>query len=559
MEKIWLDSYPDGVPAEIDVNEFASLKDIIEKSCARFADLPAYSNMGRTMSFAEIDQQSRYFGAWLQKAAGFEKGDRVAVMMPNLLQYPIAVFGILRAGMTVVNTNPMYTRRELRHQLTDSGARAIVILENFASTLEKVLDEVPVEKVITTQVGDMLPFPKGALINFAVKKVRKMVPAFDIPDTVPFKRCISDGKWQALDEVDLNHDDLAFLQYTGGTTGVAKGAMLTHGNLVANLQQSSAWLAPVTDVGKERIITALPLYHIFSLTANCLVFMKIGGENILITNPTDFDGFVKELARQRFTCFTGVNTLFQKLLNTPGFDQVDFTALKMSLGGGMAVQKAVAEHWKSVTGSPLIEAYGLTETSPAACMNPLTQTEYNGSIGLPIPSTTVTIRDDDGKELPLGEVGEICIAGPQVMKGYWNRPEETAKVMTDDGALRTGDLGRMDEKGYTFITDRKKDMILVSGFNVYPNELEGVAVEHPGVLEAAAIGIPDDKTGESIKMFIVRKDVAITEKDIITHCREHLVAYKIPRSVEFRDELPKSNVGKILRRELRDEVVRKSG
>ena len=556
MERIWLNSYPEGTPADIDVGEFASLREIIEKSCVRFADKPAYTNMGVTLTFGELDALSRAFGAYLQNNLELNKGDRVAVMMPNLLQYPIAVFGALRAGMVVVNTNPLYTARELRHQLTDSGARAIVILENFAHVLEEVLADTQVETVITTRIGDMLPAPKRQLINFVVKRIKKMVPAWNIAGTTSFRDVLSQGRWEELAVPELTHDDIAFLQYTGGTTGVAKGAMLTHGNMIANLQQSSAWLGQVTDVGTEKIITALPLYHIFSLTANCLVFMKLGGENILITNPRDFPAFVKELSRHEFTAITGVNTLFNALLNTPGFDQLDFSHLRLTLGGGMAVQRAVAERWQKVTGKALVEAYGLTETSPAACMNPLTG-QYNGAIGLPISSTEVTIRDDDGNEVPLGEIGELCIKGPQVMAGYWNRPEATAETMTDDGALRTGDMGYMNAEGFVFITDRKKDMILVSGFNVYPNELEDVAVSHPGVVEAAAIGVPNPKSGESVKLFVVRSDQSLTEKHVIDHCREHLTGYKVPREVEFRDELPKTNVGKILRRELRDEELAK--
>ncbi|MBT8137707.1 MAG: long-chain-fatty-acid--CoA ligase [Gammaproteobacteria bacterium] len=556
-DKTWLKNYPPGVPAEIDVDEFASLREIIEKSCSRFADLPAYSNMGKTITFAELDQMSRAFAGYLQRNLGLVRGDRVAVMMPNLLQYPVAVFGILRAGMVVVNTNPLYTARELHHQLTDSGAKAIVILENFAATLQGVLPDTAIEKVITTQIGDMLPTPKKQLINFVIKRIKKMVPAWEIADTVSFRSTLAEGRWQELDEPALTHDDLAFLQYTGGTTGVAKGAMLTHGNMVANLQQTAGWLESLTEVGNEKIVTALPLYHIFSLTANCLTFMKLGGENILITNPRDFPAFVKELGRHPFTAITGVNTLFNALLNTPGFDQLDFSTLRLTLGGGMAVQRPVAEHWQKVTGKPLVEAYGLTETSPAACMNPLSSEGFSGSIGLPIPSTIVTIRDDDANEVPQGEIGELCIEGPQVMAGYWNRPDETAKTMTPDGALRTGDMGYIDAQGFVYITDRKKDMILVSGFNVYPNELEDVAAGHPGVLEAAAVGVPNPKSGESVKMFIVRSDPALTEKEVIDYCREHLTGYKVPREIEFRDELPKTNVGKILRRELRDEELAK--
>jgi len=552
VEKIWLKEYPVGVPPEIDLNEFASLKDILEKSCQRFADLPAYSNMGVTLRYRDIDRLSRDFGAWLQ-ARGLGKGDRVAIMMPNALQYPVALFGVLRAGLTVVNVNPLYTPRELEHQLIDSGATAIVIIENFAHTLQEVLAKTPVKTVITTELGDLFPFFKRLLVNFVVKHVKKMVPAWGIPAAIPFQQVLSMGARKTLSDVPLNHDDLAFLQYTGGTTGVSKGAMLTHGNMVANLQQASAWLKPFSKPAEETIITALPLYHIFSLTANCLTFMKVGAHNILITNPRDMPGFVKELSKIKFTVITGVNTLFNGLLHTPGFDRLDFSALKISLGGGMAVQRAVAERWKQLTGTPLIEAYGLTETSPAACINPLTLPEYNGSIGLPLPSTELSIRDDEDRERGIGanEVGEICIRGPQVMRGYWQRPEETAQVMTEDGYLRTGDVGYVDERGYVRIVDRKKDMILVSGFNVYPNEIEDVVVQHPGVLEAAAVGVPDEKSGEAVKIVVVRKDPALTAEALITHCREHLTSYKIPRHIEFRAELPKTNVGKILRRMLR--------
>jgi long-chain acyl-CoA synthetase len=552
VEKIWLKEYPAGVPTEIDLNEFASLKDILEKSCQRFADLPAYSNMGVTLRYRDIDRLSRDFGAWLQ-ARGLGKGDRVAIMMPNALQYPVALFGVLRAGMTVVNVNPLYTPRELEHQLIDSGATVIVIIENFAHTLQEVLAKTPVKTVITTELGDLFPFLKRLLVNFVVKHVKKMVPAWEIPGAIPFRRVLSEGAGKTLNDAPLNHDDLAFLQYTGGTTGVSKGAMLTHGNMVANLQQASAWLKPFSKPAEETIITALPLYHIFSLTANCLTFMKVGGHNILITNPRDMPGFVKELGKVKFTVITGVNTLFNGLLHTPGFDRLDFSALKISLGGGMAVQRAVAERWKQLTGTPLIEAYGLTETSPAACINPLTLTEYNGSIGLPLSSTELSIRDDEDRERGIGpdEIGEICLRGPQVMRGYWERPEETAKVMTEDGYLRTGDVGYVDERGYVRIVDRKKDMILVSGFNVYPNEIEDVVVQHPGVLEAAAVGVPDEKSGEAVKIVVVKKDPALTAEALIAHCREHLTSYKVPRQVEFRDELPKTNVGKILRRMLR--------
>ncbi len=552
MEKIWLKEYPAGVPTEIDLNEFASLKDILEKSCQRFADLPAYSNMGVTLRYRDIDRLSRDFGAWLQ-ARGLNKGDRVAIMMPNALQYPVALFGALRAGLTVVNVNPLYTPRELEHQLIDSGATAIVIIENFAHTLQEVLAKTPVKTVITTELGDLFPFPKRLLVNFVVKYVKKMVPAWNIPGAIPFRRVLSEGVRKTLNNVPLNHDDLAFLQYTGGTTGVSKGAMLTHGNMVANLQQASAWLSSVSNPGEETIITALPLYHIFSLTVNSLTFMKAGGHNILITNPRDMPGFVKELGKVKFTAISGVNTLFNGLLHTPGFDRLDFSALKLSVAGGMAAQRAVAERWKQVTGTSLIEGYGLTETSPLASCNPLTLPEYNGSIGLPLPSTELSIRDDEDRERGIGvdEAGEICLRGPQVMRGYWQRPEETAKVMTEDGYLRTGDVGYVDERGYVRIVDRKKDMILVSGFNVYPNEIEDIVVHHPGVLEAAAVGVPDEKSGEAVKIVVVKKDPALTAEALIAHCREHLTSYKVPRHVEFRDELPKTNVGKILRRMLR--------
>lgn len=552
MDKIWLEQYPKGVPAEVDVDQFPSLRDILKRSCTKYRDLPAFTNMGVTLSYGDIDALSRNFGTYLQNTVGLKKGDRVAIMMPNLLQYPIALFGILRSGMVVVNVNPLYTPRELEHQLNDSGAKAIVVLENFASILEKVLNNTPVKTVITTQIGELFPFPKSVIVNFAVKRIKKMVPPWNIPGTTKFKATLTSGKSQQLDEVELTHNDAAFLQYTGGTTGVAKGAELTHGNMVANVQQASAWLAPISEEGTEVVITALPLYHIFSLTVNCLTFMKIGGQSILITNPRDFAGFVNELKKVRFSCFIGVNTLFNALLNTPGFSELDFSRLTLTLGGGMAVQRAVAESWKAATGVPIIEAYGLTETSPGICVNPLTITDYTGSIGVPISSTEVSIQDDDGNELGIGEVGEICARGPQVMRGYWNRPEETAEVISKDGWFRTGDIGRMDEKGYVYIEDRKKDMILVSGFNVYPNEIESVVVAHDGVLEAAAIGIPDARSGEAVKLFVVKRDPELTAERVLEHCRNNLAAYKIPKRIEFRDELPKTNVGKILRRALRD-------
>ena len=487
MDKPWLKSYPTGMPAEIDMKAFSSVRDILEKSCQRFADKPAYSNLGVTLTYRELDRLSRDFAAFLQSMPGLAKGERVAIMMPNLLQYPIALFGVLRAGMTVVNVNPLYTARELEHQLKDSGARAIVVVENFAHTLQQVVDKTSVETVITTRIGDLLPVPKRWIVNYVVKNVKKMVPAWRIDGAIEFRAALRRGAGAPLKEVPLTHDDIAFLQYTGGTTGVAKGAMLTHGNIVANLQQCSSWIGRDLKEGEEVIITALPLYHIFCLTANCLVFMKLGGENVLITNPRDMPGFVKTLAGKPFSILTGVNTLFNGLLNTPGFDQLDFKRVKFSLGGGTAVQRAVAERWQKVTGSRLVEAYGLTETSPAACINPL-NSEFNGTIGLPIPATEVAIMSDDMKRLPVFDgkgpvaacTGEICIRGPQVMKGYWNQEAETAKVLTPDRRLKTGDVGFMDARGYVTITDRKKDMILVSGFNVYPNEIEGVVAMHAG-------------------------------------------------------------------------------
>jgi long-chain acyl-CoA synthetase len=556
-QKPWLKSYPPGVPAEIDASRYASIRDILDESFARFADKPAFTCMDKTLSYRELERHSRDFGSWLQNVARLPAGTRVALMMPNVLQYPVALFGALRAGYIVVNCNPLYTPRELEHQLNDSGAEAIVILENFARTLQQVIGKTKVKHVVTTQLGDMLGFPKSALVNFVVKRVKKMVPEWQIPGTVPFNSALSAGAAGTLAEPPLTHEDIAFLQYTGGTTGVSKGAMLTHGNIVSNLMQTSAWWGVNLREGGETIITALPLYHIFALTGNCLSFMKTGAHNILIVNPRDMKAFVAELAKHPFTCFTGVNTLFNALMNAPGFKELDFSHLKMSLGGGMAVQRAVAERWKEVTGRPLIEAYGLTETSPGACINPFVEgAEYNGTCGLPISSTTVTIRDDDARILPLGETGEICIAGPQVMKGYWNRADETAKVMTADGAFRTGDIGFMNPEGYVKIVDRKKDMILVSGFNVYPNEVEDVVAMMPGVLEVCAVAAADDKSGEVVRVAIVKKDPGLTREDVQAHCKEHLTGYKCPKIVEFWKELPKTNVGKVLRREVKNAPLR---
>ncbi len=551
-DRPWLSSYPEGIGPEVDLDEFSSIVDILESSCERFRSKIAFENMGKSLSYDEIDQLSQAFGAYLIHECKLKKGDRVAIMLPNVLQYPIAIFGALRAGLTVVNTNPMYTARELKHQLCDSGAVAIVVLDNFAATLQQVIAETPVKHVIGTGVGDLLGFPKGPITNFVLKYVRKAIPDYRLEGEVRFRDVLARGARLSLPKTDVQHGDIAFLQYTGGTTGVSKGAMLTHRNLVANMQQSSQWIGKRASVGEEHIITALPLYHIFALTANCLVFMKLGGVNHLITNPRDMPGFVKDLARIPFTCLTGVNTLFNGLLNTPGFAELDFSRFKFSLGGGMAVQRAVAERWKKVTGTTLSEAYGLTETSPAVCMNPLDLPAFNGSIGLPVPGTEVCIQDEEGVLLPTGDVGELCVRGPQVMKGYWQRPEETAKVIDKNGWLHTGDMAKMDEKGFFFIVDRKKDMILVSGFNVYPNEIEDVIATHPGVLEVAAVGVPDEKSGEAVKVVVVKKDPALTAEAVKAHCKESLTGYKQPRYVEFRNELPKSNVGKILRRELRD-------
>ena len=559
MEKIWLKSYPKGVPAEIDVNRYRSLKELFEESFQQHAGSPAYTNMDVTLTYSDLDRLSRCFAAWLQHVAGLRKGDRVALMMPNILQYPVAIAGVLRAGLTVVNCNPLYTPRELEHQLKDSGASVILILENFAHVLQQVIGKTDVRHTLVTSVGEMLGFPKSAIVDFVVRSVRKQVPAYDLPGSLRFRQVLAAARSLDLKPVELNHEDIAFLQYTGGTTGVSKGAILTHGNMVANVVQADAWLSQATQGATDVVITALPLYHIFSLTANCLVFVSSGARNVLITNPRDFPAFIKELKKYRFTYFSGVNTLFNALLNTPGFDQLDFSGLKISLGGGMAVQRAVAERWKQVTGNVLTQAWGLTETSPAACINPLVGEEYNGSIGLPISSTEVSMRDDEGRELGINDVGEICVRGPQVMRGYWNRPDETAKVMFPGGWLRTGDVGRIDARGFVYIEDRKKDMILVSGFNVYPNEVESVAVTHPGVLEAAAVAQPDERSGEVVALFVVKKDANLTAEQLIEHCRKSLTGYKVPKHVHFRNDLPKTNVGKILRRALREELGKAQG
>ncbi|MEO9137099.1 MAG: long-chain-fatty-acid--CoA ligase [Casimicrobiaceae bacterium] len=554
MDRIWLEHYPPGVPAEIDVDEFASVREVFEQSCRAFATRPAFSCMGRMITFADLDALSSTFGAWLQ-GIGCTRGTRVALMMPNILQYPVCIFGTLRAGCAVVNVNPLYTPRELEHQLVDSGAEVIVVVENFAQTLQQVVARTKIRQTVVTSIGEMLAV-KGRIVDLVLRRVQRAIPKWSLPGAIRFTDAMKQGRKLSLARIPIGHDDLAFLQYTGGTTGVAKGAMLLHRNLVANMLQSRAWLRPFLDESRrEVILTPLPLYHIFSLTANCLVFMSIGGENVMITNPRDLTRFIKEMRRYRFTAMTGVNTLFNALLNHPKFCRLDFRSFRLALGGGMAVQEAVAKRWKAVTGVPLVEAYGLTETSPAATINPLDLPAYNGSIGLPISSTDIVLRDDAGNDVVLGQPGEICIKGPQVMAGYWQCPEETAQAMTHDGYFMSGDIGTMDESGYVRIVDRKKDMILVSGFNVYPNEVENVVMMCEGVLECAAIGVPDPKSGEAVKLFVVRKDERLSAGQVMAHCREYLAGYKCPRDIEFRGELPKSNVGKILRRELRDEVA----
>jgi len=557
MEAIWLKNYPPGIPAEVDVHEFASLRDVLLRSCQRFGELPAYSNMGASMTYAELDRASRDFAAYLQKSLGLHKGDRVALMMPNLLQYPVALFGVLRAGLVVVNVNPQYTAPELEHQLKDSGAVAIVVLENFAHTLQEVLETNPALNpvVITTEVGDLFPVVKELLTNFVVKHVKHMVPAWKIGSTIEFNAALRAGHGQDAEDVPLSHDDMAFLQYTGGTTGVAKGAVLTHGNLIANVQQNSAWLARDLVDGKEVFVCPLPLYHVYALTS-CLVFMKMGAHTVLVTNPRDMKAYIHDLKKYPFTIIIGVNTLYRALLDAPEFADVDTRALKLTSAGGMAVQRVVAERWKQRTGVTIIEGYGLTETSPVAIASPLDIEAWTGTIGVPIPSTEAAILDEGGNELAIGEVGEICVRGPQVMPRYWNRPDETEQVFTRDGWFRTGDLGYMDERGYFRITDRKKDMIVVSGFKVFPNQIEDVVALHPGVAEVAAIGAPDEKSGEVVKIVVVKADPALTEQALLAHCRQHLTGYKVPRIVEFRSEpLPKSNLGKILRRELRAAAV----
>jgi long-chain acyl-CoA synthetase len=557
VDRVWLKNYPAGMPTEIDADLFASVPDLLEKIAARFADRPAFHNLGHTISYAELERLSRDFAAFLQRLPGMTTGERVAIMAPNLLQYPVALFGILRAGMVVVNVNPLYTPRELEHQLRDSGAKAIVILENFASVLQQVLGNTPVAHVITTQVGDLLPKPKRWIVNLVIKKVKKMVPSWRIDGAIKFRAALARGAATSLEPVAITREDIAFLQYTGGTTGVSKGAMLTHRNVLANMEQTGVWLSVNFKEGTEIAIAPLPLYHIFCLTAT-LSFMKWGSLNVLITNPRDLPALVKDLGRWKWSIMTGVNTLFNGLLNTPGFNQLDFSALKAVIGGGAAVQQPVAERWQQVTGRCITEGYGLTEASPVACANPIGR-PWNGTIGIPYPSTDLSIRDDDFNELPVwtgeGDIekfsGEICVRGPQVMKGYWNNPEETTKVLRD-GWLKTGDIGRLNADGYFTITDRKKDMILVSGFNVYPNEIESVIATHPGVLECGVVGVPDKQSGEAVKAIIVKKDPSLTKEAVIEHCKTRLTGYKRPRFVEFHNALPKTPIGKVLRRELRD-------
>ncbi|MDA9189693.1 AMP-binding protein [bacterium] len=557
MTHPWIKNYPSWVRPNLKFDDYNSIPEILEQSFNRYSDKDAFHNMGTTLTYGEIERLSADFASYLQNDLGLKKGDRVALMMPNILQYPIALFGLLRAGLTAVNVNPLYTARELEHQLNDSGAETIVLFSNSAHILEEVFARTKVKNVVLTQIGDMLKFPKNHIVNFVIKNVKKMVPDFNIPGAISFKDALSKGAKNTYTPGELSQSDVAFLQYTGGTTGVSKGAILSHGNILANMMQAREWIKENIVDGKEILITPLPLYHIFSLTANCFVFSSVGALNILITNPRDMPGFIKELAKWKFTAFTGVNTLFNGLTNHKDFSKLDFSKLHISLGGGMAVQKSVAKKWKDMTGCTLVEAYGLTETSPAACINPLDLEEYNGFIGLPISDTVVEIRDDENNTLEYGpeNVGEICIKGPQVMKGYWNRPEETKKVMTDDGFFRTGDLGFMTEDGFTKIVDRKKDMILVSGFNVYPNEIEEVVTTHDKVFECAAVGVSDEKSGEVVKLFVVKGDESLTEKELLAFCKENFTGYKVPKFIEFRKELPKTPVGKILRKDLRVKIA----
>lgn len=554
MEKPWLKTYQEmGVAADVDMGRYRSICDVFGQSCRKFAGKPAFQSMGKVLTYADVDALSDQFASYLQNVLKLPRGSRVAVMMPNILQYPVALFGILKAGMVAVNTNPLYTPRELEHQLNDSGAETIVVLENFANTLEIVLPRTGIRNVVVGSIGEMFGLLKGTLMNFVIRKVKKMVPDYRIEGAVAFQTALKQGAAHTLQPVELSQSDTAFLQYTGGTTGVAKGAVLTHGNIIANMLQGAEWIGDRLKEGEEVVTAALPLYHILALTINLMIFMQSGAKVLLITNPRDLPAFVADLKKNRVTVFIGLNTLFNALANREDFAALDFSAYKLTLGGGMATQKAVAEKWKNVTGTPIVEAYGLTEASPGVCCNPLDIPAYTGCIGLPIPGTDIELRDSDGNVVPQGEPGEMWIKGPQVMQGYWQRPEETAKVFDGRGFLGTGDIAVMDEKGWFKLVDRKKDMIVVSGFNVYPNEVEDVAVLHPKVLEAACIGVKSEQSGEAVKLFVVKKDESLSEEELRAFCREHLTAYKVPRHIEFRDELPKSNVGKILRRELRSE------
>ncbi len=557
MEKLWLNSYEQGVNAEIDITQYSSISDVFRQSVEKFAHQPAFQNMGKTLTYAEVGKLAENFASYLQNVLKLPRGERVAIMLPNLLQYPIALFGILQAGLVAVNTNPLYTPRELEHQLKDSGATTIIVLENFANTLELVLPRTQIKHVIVASVGEMFGFFKGTLMNFVLRKIKKMVPEYRISGAIPFQTTLKEGAAHTFRPVTLTREDTALLQYTGGTTGVAKGAILSHGNICANMLQAKEWIKNQLREGKETVIAALPLYHIFALTVNLMIFTNAGSKIILITNPRDMKGFIGELKKERISVFIGVNTLFNGMVNQPDFAAVDFSNLRLTLGGGMATQKAVAEKWKKITGTPIVEAYGLTEASPGVCCNPLNIEAYSGGIGLPVPSTEVELRDADGKEVPVGQPGELWVRGPQVMKGYWNRPEETAKTIDARGFLETGDIAVMDEKGWLKLVDRKKDLIVVSGFNVYPNEIEEVVSHNDKVMEVACIGVPNEKTGEALKVFVVKKDPSLTKEELIEFCRTELTAYKVPKDIEFRDELPKSNVGKILRRELREQVQNK--
>ena len=557
MEKPWLDSYEKGVKTEIDETLYQSIPDVFRQSVEKFANQPAFQNMGKTLTYAEVGKLAQDFASYLQNVLKLPRGERVAIMLPNLLQYPIALFGILQAGLVAVNTNPLYTPRELEHQLKDSGATTIIVLENFANTLELVLPRTQIKHVIVASVGEMFGFFKGTLMNFVLRKIKKMVPEYRISGAIPFQTTLKEGAAHTFSPVTLTREDTALLQYTGGTTGVAKGAVLSHGNICANMLQAKEWIKNQLREGKETVIAALPLYHIFALTVNLMIFTNAGSKIILITNPRDMKGFIGELKKERISVFIGVNTLFNGMVNQPDFSTVDFSNLRLTLGGGMATQKAVAEKWKKITGTPIVEAYGLTEASPGVCCNPLNIEAYSGGIGLPVPSTEVELRDADGKEVGIGHPGELWVRGPQVMKGYWNRPEETAKTIDARGFLETGDIAVMDEKGWLKLVDRKKDLIVVSGFNVYPNEIEEVVSHNDKVMEVACIGVPNEKTGEALKVFVVKKDPSLTKEELIEFCRTELTAYKVPKDIEFRDELPKSNVGKILRRELREQAQNK--